>query len=294
MNPREKGLLLLTSFLGDPERKPLTTARLRELTRKARFMEKPVQQRELSLLDLQAIGCGREEAEQILRLLSQEEQLQRYVEAAAKQDCYPLTRVSDSYPAQLRKALALEAPGSLWYKGDISILSKPKISLVGSRDLQKPNAEFAYQAGIQCAKQGYVLVSGHARGADKIAEAACLEIGGQVICVVSDPLKNHPLQKNVLYLSEDGFDMAFAPYRALSRNQIIHALSEKTFVAQCTLGKGGTWDGTCKNLHHHWSTVYCFRDGSPASLELEQMGAVLIDAEALQNISALYQEITFF
>lgn len=294
MNSREAGFLLLTGFLGDPERKPFTTARLRELTKKARLMEKPVQQRDLSLQDLLQIGCGREEAERILHLLSQEEQLLRYVKTAAKWDCYPLTRVSDNYPAQLRKSLALDAPGSLWYKGNASLLGKPKISLVGSRELQEENRKFAYQVGMQCAKQGYALVSGHARGADRIAEEACLENDGQVICVVSDPLKNHPLQNNVLYIAEDGFDMAFTPYRALSRNRIIHALSEKTFVAQCTLEKGGTWDGTCKNLHHHWSTVYCCRDGSPASLELEQMGAVLIDVEALQNIAALYQEITFF
>ena len=139
-----------------------------------------------------------------------------------------------------------------------------------------------------------MLVSGHARGADKIAEDACLEHGGQVICVVSDPLKNHPLQKNVLYLAEDGYDMAFTPYRALSRNRLIHAISEKTFVAQSALRMGGTWDGTCKNLRHNWSTVYCFRDGSQASLELERMGAVLIDCAALQDMSSLYQEITFF
>lgn len=294
MNSRETGFLLLTGCLGDPERKPFTTARLRELTKKARLMEKPVQQRELSLQDLLQIGCGREEAEHILHLLSQEEQLLRYVKTAAKWDCHPLTRVSDNYPAQLRKTLALDAPGSLWYKGDVSLLGKPKISLVGSRDLQKQNQMFAYQVGMQCAKQGYVLVSGHARGADQIAEASCLENGGQVICVVSDPLKNHPLQNNVLYIAEDGFDMAFTPYRALSRNRIIHALSEKTFVAQCTLGKGGTWDGTCKNLRHHWSSVFCFRDGSPASIELEQMGATLIDFAVLQNISALQTEITFF
>jgi len=294
LNPRENGFLLLTGFLGDPERKPLTTARLRELTKKARLMEKPSLQRELSLQDLQLIGCGREEAEQILRLLSQEGQLRCYVENAAKWDCYPLTRVSDNYPDRLRKTLALEAPGSLWYKGDISILGKPKISLVGSRNLQKQNREFACQIGAQCARQGYVLVSGHARGADKTAEEACLENGGQVICVVSDPLKSHPLQKNVLYLAEDGVDVDFTPYRALSRNRIIHALPEKTFVAQCTLGKGGTWDGTCKNLRNGWSSVFCFRDGSPASLELEQMGAVLIDCVALQDISALQTEITFF
>ena len=40
MNPREQGFLLLTSCLGDPDRKPLTDAQLRMLTERMRLMEK--------------------------------------------------------------------------------------------------------------------------------------------------------------------------------------------------------------------------------------------------------------
>lgn len=287
MNPKDAGFLLLTSALGDPNRKPLTVARFRELTKKALLMEKPGQDRELTTRDLQAIGCSAEESEQIIRLLSESELLEHYVNQGKKEGCCPITRANPQYPERLRKTLGLETPGTLWYQGDIALLDRPKIALVGSRRLLEDNRRFAETVGIQCARQGYVLVSGHAQGADSVAETACLKNGGQVISVVSDPLQNHPRQENVLFLAEDGYDIPFAPYRALSRNRIIHALGEKTFVAQCTGEKGGTWDGTVKNLRFGWSPVFCYGDNSPVSRELESRGAVLIAEKDLRDFSSL-------
>ena len=90
-------------------------------------------------------------------------------------------------------------------------------------------------------------------------------------------------------MSEDDYDECFSVPRALHRNRVIHCLSDRVFVAQCTLGKGGTWDGSTQNLRRGWSSVYCFRDGSPASVALEQMGAFLIDTEMLADLKSLPQ-----
>jgi hypothetical protein len=68
---------------------------------------------------------------------------------------------------------------------------------------------------------------------------------------------------------------------------VIHALGEVTLVAQSDLGIGGTWSGTTANLKAGWSSVYCFDDGSDAARELEQMGAILITAEGLQDLHIL-------
>ena len=153
--------------------------------------------------------------------------------------------------------------------------------------------KFAEEVGRQAALQGYVLVSGNARGADRAAQESCLAAGGQVISIVADELWKHPLLDNLLYLSEDGFDEAFSRQRALSRNRCIHCLGLKTFVAQSALKTGGTWDGTVKNLRFHWSSVYCYRDGSEASALLEQMGAHLIGMEELDSFYDLPEEFNF-
>lgn len=287
MNAREQGFLLLTGYLGDPERRPLTVAQLRDLTVRARTVEHPGTDREMTAEDLLSIGCDRTAAQRILLLLSQTEQLQWYLEKGRRQGCVPVTRVSEGYPQRLRKCLGLDAPGVLWTKGDADLFKLPAVALVGSRDLENENREFARLVGKQAALQGYVLVSGHARGADRAAQDSCLEHGGKVISVVSDELEKHPAQENILFVSEDGFDLVFSAHRALRRNRVIHSLGGKTFVAQCTFGKGGTWDGTRKNLCFSWSPVFCFRDGSKASRELESLGAVLVSCDHLRNMEAL-------
>lgn len=137
-------------------------------------------------------------------------------------------------------------------------------------------------------------MSGNARGADRAAQEACLRAGGKVISIVADELWKHPLRENVLYLSEEDYDSPFTKPRALSRNRCIHALGRMVFVAQSGLEKGGTWDGTARNLRFGWSPVACFRDGSEASRELEQMGAYLIDLEDLENFDNLPEPTALF
>lgn len=294
MNAREEGFLLLTGFLGDPERHPLTVAQFRSLACRARLMEHPRADRELTEQDLMTIGCDRGSAMRIVNLLSQKEQLQWYIEKGRRAGCVPVTRVSEGYPERVRKGLGLDAPGVLWAKGDTELLKLPAVALVGSRDLFSANREFAQLVGKQAALQGFALVSGHARGADRTAQESCLENGGKVISVVADGLETHPLGESVLYLSEDGFDLPFSAHRALQRNRVIHCLGSRTFVAQCSFGKGGTWDGTRKNLRFGWSPVFCFDDGSPASRELEQLGAVLIRGGELQAIETLRNNLMNF
>lgn len=290
----EAGFLLLTSGLGNPQRKVLTTAQLRILSARVQSAEKEEGNRQLTVDDLVAMGYGRESAEHMITLLSEEELLHRYCQKAQKQGCAPLARVSDAYPDAWRKKLGWEAPGCVWYKGDLSLLTQPTVALVGSRDLLQRNRAFAVEVGKQAAKQGYTLVSGNARGADQAAQNACLRAGGSVISVVADSLAEKNDTERVLYISEDDFDAPFTAQRAISRNRLIHALAQKTFVAQCRLQTGGTWDGTVKNLRHGWSTVFCFDDGSPALKQLVQMGAEAITAEKLRDFTTLQGQRSLF
>ena len=141
--------------------------------------------------------------------------------------------------------------------------------------------------GAQAARQGYALISGNARGADSVAQAACLEAGGWVISVVADSLEERCPGSHQLFLSEEDFDELFSVPRALHRNRVIHAMGAATFVAQCTFGRGGTWDGSVQNLHRQWTPLYCFRDGSKATAELAQMGACLVGQEELSDFTRL-------
>ena len=290
MTGPERGFLLLTSQLGNPERKPLSVAQLRILANRAELMERPTQLRDLVPRDLIELGYGDEMAGRIVSLLDEEELLERYLRRGIGRDCVPLTRITPGYPVTVRHRLGLDAPGCLWCKGDMSLLDRPKISLVGSRALKRINEDFAREVGRQAAIQGYTLVSGNAVGADQTAQRACLDAGGTVISVLATELELQKQKDGVLYLAEDGFDEPFSAQRALSRNRVIHSLGEKTLVAQSSLEKGGTWDGSVRNLRFRWSPVFCFDDGSQAMDRLEQMGATLIGMDDLQDLSALKQD----
>lgn len=274
----------------------MTTAQLRRLASRVAGMEKPNHaDAPVCEKDLTAMGYSREEAGRILTLLSEEDVLSWYLSRAAQRNCTAITRVSETYPAALRQRLGADCPGCLWAKGDLTLLTKPAIALVGSRDLRPENQAFAAEVGRQAALQGYVLVSGNARGADRTAQNSCLKNGGQVICVVADELEAQPMTDNVLFLSEDSFDAVFSAQRALSRNRVIHCLADRVFVAQCTLSKGGTWDGVTKNLRYSWSNVFCFTDGSEAAQELIQMGAQPIRMDQLTQFDRLTQNpVNFF
>lgn len=288
MTPGQKGFLLLASRLGNPRRKALTTAQLRTLAQRIRGI--PAEERDLRTADLEALGYGSAMAEQIRTLLEDEELLAQYLDRGARLDCVPITRAEKTYPLLLRQRLGLDSPGVLWAKGDISILNTPAVALAGSRELREENRRFAEQVGREAALQGLTLVSGNARGADRTAQEACLDAGGRVISVVADELCRQPLRRNVLHLSELDYDAPFTAQRALSRNRVIHCLGRTIFIAQAAWGKGGTWDGTAKNLRFGWSPVACFADGSEAVKQLEAMGAYPVQPENLRDLAALGED----
>ena len=287
MTGAERGFLLLCCHLGDPERRPLTVAQFRALARRVRASEKAPGDRELALADLMQLGYGSAEAQRILDLLDGEVLLARYLRKAEKSGCVPLTPLSPGYPKRILRALGDDAPGCLWARGDLTLLQKTGIALVGSRDLNPENASFARQVGREAANQELTLISGNARGADRTAQEAALASGGAVISILADRLTDHEPRENLLYLSEEGFDLEFSAQRAISRNRCIHAMAFAAIAAQCSLRTGGTWDGSVKNLRFSWSPLFCFRDGSPAAELLHRMGSQLIDPDDLRDLKAL-------
>ena len=294
MTGPERGFLLLTSHLGNPDRPVLTTAQFRTLSDRVNHATASQEQREMTISDLLSLGYSKDMASRIISLLSEEDLLLHYLSRGNRLGCVPTTRITEGYPLILRQRLGLDSPGTLWAKGDLSILNTPSIALVGSRELHLENFAFAEAVGRHAAKQGLTLVSGNARGADRAAQEACLSVGGKVISIVADELWKHHRRENLLYLSEEDYDTPFSAQRALSRNRCIHALGRMVFVAQANLQKGGTWDGTAKNLHFGWSPVACFRDGSAASKELEQMGAYLISMEDVEEFTDFPGQTAFF
>ena len=285
MTPAEEGLLLLCCRL-EEDWQPLTLSQCKALRKRVHESRRPDDpDRTLRTEDLEAIGCSRAEAERILEILSRQDWLRKREAYWTKRGVEICTRLSEDYPPRLRERLGDDAPAALFLLGDRSLLLRPAIALVGSRDLREEGRVFAEAVGRLAARSGHVLVSGNARGADQVAQEACLQAGGAVISVVADRLLRHPIRRGILYVSEDGPDLPFSAGRALRRNRLIHTMGIMTFAAQIRYGTGGTWDGSLHNLQHGLSTLYVPKDGTPASAELCRRGALPITAAELDRLA---------
>ena len=272
MTAAEEGVLLLCCRLGDPNSKPLAQFRDLSLRVRASKMDgNPLS--EVSAFDLCKLGYTKDEAHRIISLLDREPMLRQYLADSEAHGSVPIVRISPFYPRCIALHRKFSSPPILFAKGDLSLLEQPTVAVVGSRNLMPENAAFAADAGRIAAQEGLVLVSGGAIGADQTAQRACLEAGGSCILVVPDRLADSPSHPKCLYLSEDGYDLPFSPVRALHRNSLIHMLGDKTIAAQCTYGKGGTWDGCTDNLKHNWSPLFVFEDGTTGAAALIERGA---------------------
>lgn len=282
MRPAQQGLLLLCARLGREE-KPLSQAEYRALARRVRAVPQENGQSELTQEFLCALGYDSAQAQRILRLLDGKTRMEEYLAAAPEVSA--LTRICPEFPERLR-ALDGQCPPVLFCLGDVSLLRTRCIALVGSRRIEEKNRAFAARIGALCAKEGFTLVSGDASGADRAAQEACLSAGGQVVSFVPDELFRREARKNLLYCSAEGYDCPFSAARALARNRFIHALGEKTFVAQSSLECGGTWQGTTENLAHGYSPVFVYDDESVAAKALIARGAEPV-LRAVRSVGAL-------
>ena len=265
----------------------LSLAQAREISRRARAAgigeEDPF--RDVTVKDVRRLGYSEYEAGHIVSLLGRERQLDGYLLAAEKADVAVITRLDARFPQRLREQLGARCPAALFCRGDLELLQSVCVSVVGSRHLASPGAQFAAQAGRLAAREGFTLCSGDAMGADRTAQEACLSNGGSVLIFPATELVYCPIRKNTLYAAEGGFELGFSAQRALGRNRFIHAMGEKTLVAQTGFGKGGTWSGSLDNLQHEYSPLFVFDDGSEGARALCARGATPV--QALTSLQAL-------
>jgi DNA processing protein len=148
------------------------------------------------------------------------------------------------YPAPL--AQIQTAPPALIVKGDLSLLEKPLISMVGARNASAVARRFARELSYKLGGEGYVVVSGLARSIDTAAHRGALESGTIAVIAggidVHYPPENEALQRDI---AERGVLIAEQPpgsepkARHFSyRNRIIAGLGMGTIVVEAAPKSG--------------------------------------------------------
>ena len=80
--------------------------------------------------------------------------------------------------------LVKNPPERLWVLGDLDLLKRPRVSIIGSRKPTTYGIRVAYEAARDLASAGVVVVSGMALGLDARAHQGALDAGGGTIAVL--------------------------------------------------------------------------------------------------------------
>jgi DNA processing protein len=297
---------MLCSHLGlsgsdEPVAAPFTLREWNALARKIHDSEIKYPR---SLLGLSAedlakrLGLIATEADRISQLLARGGSVALELEHLAASGIWCVTRLDDAYPARLRNTLKHQAPLVLFGAGEFEILQKPSIAIVGSRNLDESGESFARSLGALCAGQSVAVVSGGARGTDRVAMQAALEAGGHAVSILADSLVRTIRQPDVRDFVTDGRLVLLTPYQpdngfsvgaAMGRNKMIYGASDYSVVVSSDYQKGGTWAGAVETLTVGWCPVFV-RSGAnvgPGNRELMNKGALPIsdaEIEGLGNI----------
>jgi DNA processing protein len=157
-----------------------------------------------------------------------------------------LLLIDPDYPALLRN-IPDPAP-VLFAQGDLALLERPAVAIVGSRDHTPYGGEVARALAWGAASAGLAVVSGMARGLDAVAHDAALDAGGGTVGVLGNglgvvyPTANAGLYRRVM---ERGLLITeFPPGERPTagsfprRNRLISGLARVTVVVEAAEGSG--------------------------------------------------------
>jgi len=192
-----------------------------------------------NLQDLAARG-GKTKPIQILNQADAESEYRAHEKAGA----HLLMSLDPQYPRSL--ASLCDAPPVLSIFGDVDLLSKRSLAVVGSRNASLNGKRFAESLSKDLGQQGWVISSGLARGIDTHAHKGSLPTG--TIAVVAGGVDHiYPPENKVLYdaIKEKGAIVSESPFGASPkahffprRNRLISGLSTGVIVVEAAYKSG--------------------------------------------------------
>ncbi len=168
-------------------------------------------------------------------------------------------RAKNPYPRAFEKAMAAgvriadrrsfpawmgEAPISpaIFYWGDFSAAAAPTVGIVGTRGASTYGKAVAIKFAEALAGMGVTIVSGGALGIDAAAHRGALSVGGKTIAVLAGGIEQvypsahaglfESIKQNGCLVSHHAIGSRPNPYKFLSRNHLIAALSQAVLVVE--------------------------------------------------------------
>jgi DNA processing protein len=157
-----------------------------------------------------------------------------------------LTLVDPGYPTVLRSLP--DPPLALWLRGDLTMLERPALAIVGSRRATPQGLLDARAFARYIGSAGVAVVSGLAEGIDGAAHEGALGTLGGTVAVLAHGLDRiyppshrglaHRIVADGLLLSEYPLGTAALRQHFPERNRLISGLSLGVLVVEAALGSG--------------------------------------------------------
>lgn len=261
-SPSSLATILLTNRLTESKADPFDNS---EFWRIVKRFENPgdLLQMSSSQIAEQMVGDPAT-AERIVTRLNAATHLAFELESIEQTGLNVVTAFDEEYPSNWLEKLGPAAPPLVYLAGSSELLSSGGIGIVGSRDASPEAASIAKEAAASAARERLTVISGGARGIDLVAMNGAHEAGGKVIGILADSLMKTLKDSSIRHAIADDSLTLLTPFNpaagfnvgnAMSRNKLIYALSEFTFVVAADLEKGGSWSGAVEALRKGYSDV---------------------------------------
>lgn len=132
----------------------------------------------------------------------------------------------------------------IFYAGDLSLVCKPNISIIGARDASEEGLARAERISRELSRAGVVVASGLAKGIDCAAHTAAITTGGRTVAVIGTPLEkaypaeNAALQQAIyqdhLLISQFHPGQRTFPSDFPKRNRLMAALSNGSVIVEAS------------------------------------------------------------
>ncbi len=172
------------------------------------------------------------------------EEIEKELEKVEKFGAKIITYFDEEYPKLLKEIPDL--PLILTAKGDLELLKKNSIAVIGARNASLNGVNFAKKIASDLAQNKIVTVSGLAKGVDAAAHEVSYKFG--TIAVIAGSIDNiYPRENKFLYdkifanglvVTEMPFSSAPRPENFVQRNRVISGLSLGTLVIEAGLKSG--------------------------------------------------------
>lgn len=202
-----------------------------------------------------------------------------------------ITIVDSDYPHAFK--CIPNPPLVVFYKGDVTLLNNldKAIAVIGAREYSDYGKEHTIKIVTDLVKEGFMIVSGMARGIDGFAHEAALSASGKTIAVLGSGIEYpYPLSHTALYneIAEKGLIISEYPRKVKPepeffkfRNRLVAALSHGLFIVEAKYRSGTII--TASYALERGSDIFCLpeRAGMESGTnKLIKDGAYLVESAA--------------